>query len=301
MSERLGAGRYREQGARTSIGAAGALLLVAVVGLQLSAPPSGSVPATGTRAHPARPGAVPEIPAGPDGGSGGQTQGGSGVLTSVNWSGYADTGTTFSAVRGDWVQPTATCPEDKPQQAAFWVGIGGFVEGDPDIEQIGTDSDCLKVKGKDTGEPNYYAWFQMSPQSLVVLPTSSYAVSPGQSIEASVTVSAPNRYTLAITDIGHWSFSTPESQATQPEDASAEWITEAPSSCNSSGKCKVLPLADFGSVAMTDGMTDDESVSGPGLAVHEIEMTSKNAKTVKAAPSSLADSGTSFTVTWESN
>ena len=116
------------------------------------------------------------------------------MLTSVNWAGYIDTGPTFSSVAGDWVQPTATCPQNQVQQAAFWVGIGGYVQGDPDIEQIGTDSDCLKKKGKkNPGGPNYYAWYQMYPQSLVVLPTSSYPVSHGQTIEASVTVSGANR------------------------------------------------------------------------------------------------------------
>lgn len=251
-----------------------------------------------------RPTAGPELPAANGNGNGnGHGKGHkSGVLTSVNWAGYIDTGPTFSSVAGDWVQPTATCPQNQVQQAAFWVGIGGYVQGDPDIEQIGTDSDCLKGKGKkNPGGPNYYAWYQMYPQSLVVLPTSSYPVSHGQTIEASVTVSGANKYTLDLTDVGHWTFSTVQSQASQPADASAEWITEAPSSCKGSGKCKVLPLADFNSIAYSSASANGEAISGSGLTDTQVNMTSKNGKTTKAATSSLGAGGNSFSVTWESN
>jgi hypothetical protein len=240
--------------------------------------------------------AGPELPAGNGNGKGAEA----GVLTSVNWAGYIDTGTTFSSVAGDWAQPTATCPKKQVQQAAFWVGIGGYVQGDPDIEQIGTDSDCLKgTSKKNPGVPNYYAWYQMYPQSLVVLPTSSDPVSPGQTIEASVTVSGANQYTLDITDVGHWTFSTVQSQASQPEDASAEWITEAPSSCNSGGKCTVLPLADFGSIAYSGGSANGEAISGSGLTDTQVNMTTKNGKTTKAATSALGAGGNSFSVTWD--
>lgn len=250
--------------------------------------------------------AGPELPA--DNGSGNGNGSGhgkghnaaGGMLTSVNWAGYIDTGTTFSSVAGDWVQPTATCPKNQVQQAAFWVGIGGYVQGDSDIEQIGTDSDCLKGKDK-KGSPNYYAWYQMYPQSVVVLPTSSDPVSAGQTIEASVTASGANRYTLDITDVGHWTFSTVQSQASQPGDASAEWITEAPSSCKTSGKCKVLPLADFGSIAYSSASANGEAISGSGLTDTQVNMTTKNGKTTKAATSSLGAGGTSFSVTWASN
>jgi peptidase A4-like protein len=235
-----------------------------------------------------------------NGNGNGHGKGKGGTLNSVNWAGYIDTGPTFSSVAGTWVQPTATCPQNQVQQAAFWVGIGGFVQGDSDIEQIGTDSDCLKGHGhKSAGGPNYYAWYQMFPQGLVVLPTSSYPVSPGQSIVANVTVSGANQYTLAITDFGHWTFSTVQSQASQPADASAEWITEAPSSCTK--KCKTLPLADFGSIPYSSASTNGEAISGPGLTDTQVNMTSKNGKTVKAASSALGSGGSSFSVTWESN
>ena len=109
-----------------------------------------------------------------------------GVQTSQDWAGYAVTGTTFSNVAGSWTQPTATCPKNQVQQAAFWVGIDGYSASDPTVQQIGTDSDCTKGKGKKGGGPNYYAWYQLYPQSVVVLPTSSYPVTKGDAISASV-------------------------------------------------------------------------------------------------------------------
>jgi hypothetical protein len=259
--------------------------------------------ASGVAANPAlssSSGLGPNIAVG-NGNGNGKGKGVGGGQTSVNWAGYVDTGPTFSSVSGTWVQPTASCPKNQVQQAAFWVGIGGYVRGDPDIEQVGTDSDCVKGKGKKTGGPSYYAWYQMYPQSLVVLPTNTYPVSPGQTIKSSVTVSSANRYTVDITDVGHWIYSTVQSQTSQPADESAEWIAEAPSSCNGSGKCKVLPLADFASISYSGASANGKSISGSGLTDTQINMTSKNGKTVKAQTSSLGSGGSSFSVTWESN
>lgn len=267
-----------------------------VAGLSLclvAVPAAGSPAWAATRAPSAGTSLGPEIPATSPNGKGGS-------LTSVNWAGYVDTGPTFSSVSGAWVQPTASCPQNQVQQAAFWVGIGGFARGDPDIEQVGTDSDCTKGKGKRAGGPSYYAWYQMYPDSLVVLPTTSYPVAPDESIEASVTVIAANDFRLSITDAGHWTFTTDRSQASQPADASAEWITEAPSSCTNGGKCKVLPLADFGAVGYAGAAANGEAISGSGLTYQPITMTSKNGKQVKASTSSLGSGGSSFSVSWVS-
>jgi hypothetical protein len=221
-----------------------------------------------------------------------------GGVTSTDWAGYVDTGTTFTSVAGSWVQPTAGCTTNKVQRAAFWVGIGGYLPSDPDIEQIGTDADCTKGHGKNPGGSSYYAWFQLYPQSLVVLPTSSYPVSPGQTFDASVSGSGPS-YTLTIVDVGHWIYSTNQSQATKPAAQSAEWITEAPSSCTA--KCKVLPLAPFGSIGYSGASADGSAINGGGLTSTKIDMTNKSGKTVYASTSTLGGSGNAFTVTWLAN
>ena len=91
-------------------------------------------------------------------------QPGTATQTSVNWAGYAVTGPSVSNVAGNWAQPTATCPKNQNQQAAFWVGIDGYSATDPTVEQIGTDSDCTKATKRKPGGPNYYAWYQLYPQ-----------------------------------------------------------------------------------------------------------------------------------------
>ena len=57
-------------------------------------------------------------------------------VQSTNWSGYADTSTTFSTATGNWTEPSVTCSSSQEQLAAFWVGIDGFTSGS--VEQDGT-------------------------------------------------------------------------------------------------------------------------------------------------------------------
>src|SRR5574337_1127022 len=68
--------------------------------------------------------------------------------TSINWSGYANTGTTFKVVKGSWTQPSVTCGASETSYSSFWVGIDGDTTNT--VEQTGTDSDCS------SGTPTYY-------------------------------------------------------------------------------------------------------------------------------------------------
>jgi len=216
--------------------------------------------------------------------------------TSLDWAGYAVTGAVFSNVTGSWRQPAAICPKKQAQQAAFWVGIDGYSSSDPTVEQIGTDSDCTKGRGKIGGGPSYYAWYQMYPQSVVVLPGSSYPVAPGDSISSSVSVSGLV-YTLTIIDASKWVFFTNQSSPIHPQNASAEWIAEAPSSCVGT-RCKPVALADFGSMAFTGASANHQVISAAGLTNHQITMTTKGARIIKAQPSALGFGGSVFTVAW---
>lgn len=200
--------------------------------------------------------------------------------TSTNWSGYATTGTTYTDVKGTWVEPTATC-SSQTAYAAFWVGIDG--DGTNSVEQIGTDSDCSG------GSPTYYAWYEMYPKYPVNL---SNPVSPGDSITGEVAFTGSGKFTLSIKDnTKGWSFST--SQTYRPaKRGSAEWIAEAPSS--SSG---VLPLANFGTVNFSNCTANGVSISS-NPNPDEIVMASSSG-TVKAQPSALGSGGGSFSVTWK--
>jgi Peptidase A4 family len=223
---------------------------------------------------------------------------GNSISKSTNWAGYAVTGTPVTSITGSWVEPSVTCPGTKVEQAAFWVGIDGFAASDPTVQQIGTDSDCTKKVKKVLGGPSYYAWFEMYPSALVVLPSATYPVSPGDVISASVT-SSGSSYVLAMSDSGRWSYSTTQVPATAPPlNASAEWITEAPTLCTKSA-CKVVSLADFGSVPFSGATVNGLAIDAAGLSDNQITMTKTlTSKKDKASTSALGPSGESFTVTW---
>jgi hypothetical protein len=218
----------------------------------------------------------------------------SSVQTSLDWAGYAVTGTTFTNVAGSWTQPTATCPKNQLQEAAFWVGIDGYASTDPTVQQIGTDSDCTKAKGKAAGGPHYYAWYQLYPQSDVVLSSSTYPVAAGDAITASVSASG-SAYTLSISDGSKWHYSISQTPQTQPQNSSAEWIVEAP--CTGS-KCKILPLADFGSIGFTSASANHQPISYSGFTDNQIDMTNKGGKKTEARTSALSSGGSGFSVTW---
>ena len=223
---------------------------------------------------------------------------GSATENSVDWAGYAVTGAVTS-VAGSWTEPAVGCPGTKLEQSAFWVGIDGFATGDDTVEQIGTDADCTKGTKKDPGGPSYYAWYELFPGPLVTLAPASYPVSPGDVLSARVTV-VTTGYALSISDDNsHWSYSSTQPSSGQ-RNASAEWITEAPSTCKSATSCKVVPLADFGSVNFSGVAVQGLPLASSGLTPQQLDMTkTKNGKDLEASTSALSSSG-SFTVDWVS-
>ncbi len=276
--------------ARTAVGV-GAGVAVLATSLMLaafsaaSAPPAASATPAGS--------AAPLIPVpSPTPGSG---AGQNGAQSSTNWAGYAVTGATFTSVSGAWGQPAATCRANKAQLAAFWVGLDGYAASDPAVEQIGTDSDCVKAKGKAPGGPSYYAWFEMYPAPPMILSPHSYPVAPGDTISASVSASGSG-FLLRLDDVGKWSYSSVQTPRTHPQEASAEWIAEAPSTCRGSS-CRVSPLADFSAIGFSGARADGFPVST--LPNSRITMTTGNGKKVKADVSALSSSGTSFVVAWK--
>jgi len=222
------------------------------------------------------------------------------TANSLDWAGYAVTGPIVTSVSGSWDQPAVACSGRKAQQSAFWVGIDGYAASDPTVQQVGTDSDCTKGSKKHPGGAVYYAWFEMYPASLVVLPPASYPVTSGDVLSASVSGTGVD-YVLSISDAGRWSFTTNEIAAPVPLAASAEWIAEAPTACTA-GRCKAQPLADFGSVAFHGATVNNGAVNAPGQTDTQITM-SKNKKgtIVKAATTALDPTGRDFTVTWLQN
>jgi hypothetical protein len=197
------------------------------------------------------------------------------LVRSANWSGYVITGSAYNDVKASWIQPSVSCSSQQFQAAAFWVGMGGVGSGN--LEQIGTEADCSG------GQPVYSTWLEMLPKPIqrIGLP-----VAPGDRVTAEVAF-AGGAYTLSLTTTSGGSFS--KTFHTSGDNSSAEFIAEAPSTCDSSG-CTVDPLANFGTVSFS-GATAAPAQS-PALKVQLV--TQKG--TPQAVPTGFHNG--SFSVVW---
>jgi hypothetical protein len=206
-------------------------------------------------------------------------------VESTNWSGYADTGSSFSKVSGSWTEPSASCSGGAEQLAAFWVGIDGY--SSDSVEQDGTIIECYR------GAAYQYTWWEMYPTNDIQVVGETLAA--GDAITSTVTRSGTS-YTLTVTDSTHTADSFTETETCSScANSSAEWIAEAPSSGSS-----IYPLADFKSWTASNASVTEGSTSGTISSFTDDEITMiDNSNRVKAQPGSLNSSGNSFSVTWE--
>ena len=216
-------------------------------------------------------------------------------VSGPNWAGYAATapsGTsmTFTSVHGSWREPVVSCAAGGAGMAsAIWVGLGGFISGDPGLEQIGTNANCDA-----RGRPTYFAWFEVLP--YIAYPIKA-KVRPGDSLTASVSVDG-YAVRLQLRNLTRrWSVTKDLSSET-PDTSSAEWIVEAPIGCNAYA-CAPKRLANFGSVSITDlaaGTTSDSSaLTDPSWSISAIRLANA---TSGATPGPLSVGGDAFTVAW---
>lgn len=198
---------------------------------------------------------------------------------SSNWAGYVAAGYTtdpasgastpiaFTSVTGTWRQPQATCVAgNDPTYSAVWVGIGGYSEQSQALEQIGTSADCTAA-----GTPVYYAWYELVPKPVVRIPLK---LVPGDTITTSVNVSGTSVLVQIKNRTRGTSF-TKTLDSPAPDLTSAEWIAEAPSECSRLG-CRVLPLANFGTVTFTriavHGNTHPGTLTDPAWTVTPVRL-----------------------------
>jgi hypothetical protein len=228
---------------------------------------------------------------------------------SSNWAGYAATARSgsslrFKSVSAHWVQPSLTCT-GRPAYSGFWVGLGGYHQSANALEQIGTEADCSS-----SGRDNYYAWYELVPKGPVL---ATLTVHPGDTIAASVTV-AGQRATLALRDLTTRASYLTRQRAAAIDVSSAEWIAEAPSVCFGEN-CRVLPLANFGSVSFSEASAtttkgDSGAIGASSWSLNALELLDLSGgfgnarfgrpRTVAtAAPTSLTSSGSAFTVAWK--
>jgi hypothetical protein len=239
--------------------------------------------------------------------------------TSSNWSGYAigdpDTiaGNTaaspfsFSNVTATWRQPKVKCTAGVPGYAAFWVGLGGYSDGAPGLEQTGTDSDCPP-----SGKPTYFAWYELVPAPSTRV---SMKVNPGDVVTASVVVNGSS-VLVQVKDRTRKASFTKHLFTDSIDVTSAEWIAEAPAVCVSKARCRVLPLADFGSVTFTNiaatGSSHPGTLTDPTWATASIKLvpggptdgplaSGPASSTAGASPGAFSSDGRSFSVGWVAN
>lgn len=205
--------------------------------------------------------------------------------TSLNWSGYASINSTFTDVKGSWVQPAATC-NGKSTHSSFWLGLDGYSSST--VEQLGTEADCSK------GKPVYSAWWEIFPDPSRTIP--GFVVTPGDTYTAEVKTVAGDLF-LTLSGRGNQPFSI-DTGVGSASLSSAEWIAEAPSMCTKSG-CRELALTDFGTVKFSDASANGSAIDDPAWSFDPLTMVTGNG-TVKAAPSPLDStaSASAFSITW---
>src|ERR1700722_16810118 len=142
------------------------------------------------------------------------------------------------------------------------------------------------------------------------------AVHPGDHITSKVTVNGTS-VTVSLNNQTTGGSFTKTLQMSNPDTSSAEWIAEAPSSCQQGlSSCTPLPLTDFGTVTFTNasatttgghtGTISDSDWSPAALSLNSgasasgfggAEFASQQS-TAGATPSGLSSDGSSFSVTW---
>ncbi|HEY5099361.1 MAG TPA: G1 family glutamic endopeptidase [Gaiellaceae bacterium] len=210
------------------------------------------------------------------------------VDQSTNWAGYAVSGSTFTDVKGTWVQPAAVCTGVATSSySAFWVGIGGLVGSDGGLEQTGTESDCRN------GQPVYAAWYELLPDGSVSAPLT---ISAGDTISAEVSIDGA-AVTLTLIDVTTDQTFTTQATPSVLDTSSAEWIAEAPSRCFSTDHCAQLPLANFGTIEFSGSSTTANghvgTISDQSWSATSIEL---GGIAGSASPAALSPDGSDFTV-----
>jgi len=122
-------------------------------------------------------------------------------IESTNWSGAvitAPSGESFSTISAEWVVPTVTQVPIKgvtTSDIAEWVGIDGY--NSADVCQAGVlETVQTSAAGKIT--ITCEAFVEWYPGAAIIIPASSFAVSPGNTIEVTVETSGKGATTATV-------------------------------------------------------------------------------------------------------
>jgi hypothetical protein len=232
------------------------------------------------------------------------------TATSANWAGYAVSAPgaltatpSFTNVTGSWVEPVARCTTGTNTYSAFWVGLGGFSQDSQALEQIGTEANCSP-----TNAARHDAWYELVPAAPVRI---KLKIRSRDTVSASVTVTGQT-VSLRFRDVTRHTLFTKKLRMSAPDVSAAEWIAEAPSACDQSGRCRPLPLTNFGAVSFSKATATASGHSGtisdPSWAATAIELHADRISTIalggsaplgNAVPGDLLGDGSAFGVTWQ--
>ncbi|MFB3889546.1 MAG: G1 family glutamic endopeptidase [Candidatus Bathyarchaeia archaeon] len=175
------------------------------------------------------------------------------VSTALNWAGYlvasdlVNPQPIVTGVSASWTVPTVV-PTLSDAFSAVWIGIGG--EFDRSLIQCGTDADSVG------GQAVYSAWYELLPQYSITI--DSMVISPGDQIQASITLSNANanQWVISLSDLTtRQSFQNTFTYGASM--LSAEWIVERPNVNN-----VLSPLANFGTMTFTNCRATVNSTTG---------------------------------------
>jgi hypothetical protein len=199
--------------------------------------------------------------------------------TSTNWAGYVASHGRFTSVSASWVVPAVKAGTRPTEVAAMWVGIDG--RGTRNLEQIGT------LSGELGGTPAYEVWFEVVPKAPVYV---RMALSPGDSVTASVTTNGDGNFTLFIrNNTTHAAYSTLQ-PSPGADLVTAEVIAEAPGTVSGPSA-----LPDFGTLTFTNARAN-----GHPIGTFKWDRLSMSTDTTRQAVTSpLARDAATFSVTWK--
>jgi hypothetical protein len=196
-------------------------------------------------------------------------------INGYNWGGYAATGSGFTSVSGTWTQPSATCTHTYDLYAP-WVGLDGY--GSSTVEQTGVATDCSS--GAAVNKP----WYEMYPKSPVYLSTSSYPVSAGNTIHASVVYQGSGSFKLTLQNVTRgWTYTITKTMSNARR-SSAEVIIESPPGA----------YPNFGSIGFSAA-----TVNGNTLGSYNPVAMDPSYNGVYEAHTGALSGGTSFSITYE--
>jgi hypothetical protein len=169
---------------------------------------------------------------------------------SSNWAGYAAVAAdpaapvAFTDVTATWREPRGSCTPGRVSSSAFWVGLGGYDPASTALEQLGTALQCDGA----SPAPAHFAWWEVVPAASVRIPL---GIAAGDTVTAAVLVQG-QKVVFSLRDVTRKTrFSKVLTVTQQLDTSSAEWIAEAPSTCASFTRCRVLPLTNFGTVGFS--------------------------------------------------